>query len=350
MRTPCVAGTKLAEANMNYAQQLDEHIWRDFVDRHPQGTVFHTPEMFQVFAHTNGYHPNLWAMVDENDHPVALFIAVKMTLGTRLLRRFTSRAIVHGSVLCLPGVVGQQALDALLKAYKHMVEREVLFTELRNLSDISDLDPIFDQNGFVYEEHLDFLIDLSRPPSEVLQSIGRRTRKKIRRGLRDGYVSTSAITDRSELDIWYRVLQSTYRNARVPLADRSLFEAVFDQLFPNNMARFVLARVNGVPAACSLELLYKNTMYGWYGGVDRQYSRYFPNELMHWHILEWGARNGYSVYDFGGAGTPGEAYGVRDFKAKFGGDLVRFGRYCHIHSLRRLKLSKLVYGLYRRIP
>ena len=32
-----------------------------------------------------------------------------------------------------------------------------------------------------------------------------------------------------------------------------------------------------------------------------------------------------------GAGKPDEDYGVRDFKAKFGGELLEHGRYLKIH-------------------
>ena len=70
--------------------------------------------------------------------------------------------------------------------------------------------------------------------------------------------------------------------------------------------------------------------------------------MLTWGILEWGAKNGYSLYDFGGAGKPDEKYGVRDFKAKFGGELVNFGRNICVHSPRLLKISKLGYQLLRR--
>jgi hypothetical protein len=30
-------------------QDLNPAQWRNFVDSHPQGNIFHTPEMFQVF-------------------------------------------------------------------------------------------------------------------------------------------------------------------------------------------------------------------------------------------------------------------------------------------------------------
>jgi lipid II:glycine glycyltransferase (peptidoglycan interpeptide bridge formation enzyme) len=95
--------------------------------------------------------------------------------------------------------------------------------------------------------------------------------------------------------------------------------------------------------------VYKDVIYGWYGGMDRAYSKYTPNELLMWHILSWGMENGYRVYDFGGAGKPDEEYGVRDFKAKFGGELVCFGRNTCIHAPFRLRLSQFGYNVYRRL-
>jgi serine/alanine adding enzyme len=96
-------------------------------------------------------------------------------------------------------------------------------------------------------------------------------------------------------------------------------------------------------------LIYKDTIYGWYGGMDRGYSDYIPNELLLWHIFQWGAENGYKVYDFGGAGKPDEEYGVRDFKAKFGGELVCFGRNTYIPLPWLYRLGTWGYSLYRRL-
>ncbi|RLI52815.1 MAG: GNAT family N-acetyltransferase, partial [Candidatus Thorarchaeota archaeon] len=73
-----------------------------------------------------------------------------------------------------------------------------------------------------------------------------------------------------------------------------------------------------------------------------------PNELLMWHILRWGVENGYRVYDFGGAGKPDEEYGVRDFKAKFGGKLVCYGRNTCEHAPFLLKISQIGYQLVRR--
>jgi lipid II:glycine glycyltransferase (peptidoglycan interpeptide bridge formation enzyme) len=49
----------------------------------------------------------------------------------------------------------------------------------------------------------------------------------------------------------------------------------------------------------------------------------------------------------GGAGNPDEEYGVPNFKAKFGGELVSFGRNICVHKPLLLCLSKLGYRIYR---
>jgi CelD/BcsL family acetyltransferase involved in cellulose biosynthesis len=329
-------------------QHLDPAKWRAFVDNHPQGNVFHTPEMFQVYARTPGHRPAVWAATDNGGQVLALLLPVQITLKDGLLRRLTTRAVSYGSVLYDPSPKGKEALKTLLHTYAREADRQALFTEMRNLSDLSAVQPLLNECGFAYEAHLNFLVDLDRSNEAVMQGISKRTRKKIRRGQRREALVVEEVT-RKELDRWYAVLQETYEIVQVPLAHRSLFEAAFDLLGPLGMVRFVAARVNGEFAAVSAELIYKETIYGWYGGTDRAYSKYYPNELLTWHILEWGVKNGYRLYDFGGAGKPDEDYGVRDFKAKFGGDLVCFGRNTRVHAPFLLRLSRLGYGIYRRL-
>ncbi len=337
----------LAGGTVQIVRQLDERLWREFVDGHPSSNVFHTPEMFQVFERAKKHRPTLWAAVEDGS-VLALLLPVQVAVIERL-PWLTSRAVAYGSVLHAPGPKGEEALALLLRAYKQEHEGAPLFTELRNLSDASDLQPTLDDNGFVYEDHLNYLIDLDRPPEAILQSLGTHTRKLIRRGLRSGVVTVEEVKERGGVAACYDLLRLTYQLAGIPLADRSLFDAAFDILHPKGMARFALAYVRGVPAAVSVELLYKNIVYGWYGGVDRSYSACYPSEMLMWNILEWGATKGYHVYDFGGAGKPNEKYGVRDFKAKFGGTLVCYGRNTCVHSPLRFRLSNWGYHSYQAL-
>jgi lipid II:glycine glycyltransferase (peptidoglycan interpeptide bridge formation enzyme) len=279
--------------SIKIVQHLDQTQWRDFVDKHPQGNVFHTPEMFQMFAQTKGHRPTLWAALD-NGEVLALLLPVQITLRDGLLQRLTTRAVTYGSVLYKPDSTGRKALAFLLRTYARERGREALFTELRNLSDLGAVQPVLKDCGFVYEDHLNYLVDLNRPSEDIMQRISKRTRKKIRRQLRQNKVIVEEVTQREQLAAWHAVVQETYNR-------------------------------------------------------DRAYGSFYPNELLTWHILEWGAKHGYKVYDFGGAGKPDEEYGVRDFKAKFGGELVCYGRNTCVHAPFLLHLSKLGYKIHRQL-
>lgn len=333
-------------------RELDSQKWREFVLSHPWGQIFHTPEMFEVFSRARAHQPDVWGAVNSDGQILALFLPVQVKLTQpwlQMIAGFTCRSISYADILCVPGEKGKTALSALLTAYLAQDGRLPLFTEIRNLSDTEAIQPILREHGFVYSEHLNYLIDIKRSPEEVFQNIGARTRKNIQRGLKQGIVTVREGTTLGDVKACYAILQRTYKAAHVPLADFSLFEAAFQVLYPKGMIRFTLAYIEDTPAACSIDLLYKDVIYGWYGGVDREYGRFVPNEILTWRLLEWGAQQGYAVYDFGGAGKPNEFYGPRAFKAKFGGTLVNFGRNTCVHSPLKLKISEIGYSLLRTL-
>ena len=334
---------------MKVVQSTDENIWRQFVEKHPDGNIFHTPEMFEVFQRAEGFHPSFWGVTDKNNQLLALLLPVHITLMEGILKNLTTRSVAFGSVLASPGSTGGEALRLLLNTYKESSRSASLFTELRNLENLDWMQDVLIECGFVFEEHLNYLINLDRSSDELLNSLGKRTRKRIRRLQRNGEVVVKEINNFEQIGSFYDLLVKSYSFAQVPLADRSLFEAAYELLNNKGMVRFYLAWVGNDIVAGSAELLYKDTIYGWYGGVDRNFSTYSPNELLMWYILNWGAENGFDVYDFGGAGKPDKEYGVRDFKAKFGGELVGFGRNTLVHSQTRLAISKFGYEIYRRL-
>lgn len=329
---------------------LPEDKWRKYVDQHPAGNIFHTPEMFQVFQRVKGYRPEVWAALGEDKEILALLLPVHISLSDGLLRALTTRTIVFGGVLVDSSPEGAEGLTQLLKSYKEGANRSSLFTELRNFASCEDYQPILSRAQFVYEDHLNYLIDLDRSPEEVFKRIGRRTQRNIRHGLNQSKVAIEEVQDRTMLYESYKLLAKTYRKAQVPLADRSLFETAFNILQPKGMLMVTTALVGDSPAATSVDLLYKDTMVGWYGGMDRTYSPYVPNELLMWYLLRIGVEKGYRVYDFGGAGKPSEEYGVREFKAKFGGNLVCYGRNTWVPNSALLTICKFGYAVLRQLP
>ncbi|MDM8519989.1 GNAT family N-acetyltransferase [Anaerolineales bacterium HSG6] len=327
--------------------ELPINKWRVYVENHPHGGIFHTPEMFELFQCIDNHIPTLWAAVTDNTVQ-ALMLPVEITLKN-ILRPFTTRAVVYSSALYDDSPMGHESLSILLDTYNKKVHPNIIFTEFRNQIDMSLVQPILEQHGFLYEHHLNFLIDINRPLTEIMQDIGKRTRKQIRSGLSKKLVTLEQASTVEQVQECYSLIKRSYTSAQVHLAEFSFFKNIFDHFYPKGLAMFWLARFEGVCVASSIELPYKDVLYGWYSGVDRDYSKYYPGELLMWHVLEWGAENGYKVYDFGGAGKPDEEYGVRKFKAKFGGKMVDYGRNASIHRPMTLQVSKLGYELYRRL-
>ncbi len=342
------AGSSRSDEGLRVERRLDAGVWQEYVARHPQGNIFHTPEMFSTLAQVRGYRPSLWAVLDNADRTAALFTPVEIALAGGPLHRFTARGVAYGSVLAEPGELGERALSLLFKAYQREIGGSVLLTELRHLSDTTNIRAALHRCGFEHEDHLNYLIDLRQPREAIWRRVSSRTRSYIRKAQREGELTVVEVDSLERLHDAYALLRKTYAHAQVPLADYSLFHAIFTTLCPISLAHITSVYLHDVPVATSVDLLYKGVVYYWYGGMDRAYGAHHPNELLRWSVIEWGIDHGFTLFDFGGAGKPGEEYRVRDFKAKFGGELVNLGRDVYVHAPRRLRLSKLGYAMYRR--
>ncbi|MHA2405800.1 MAG: hypothetical protein ACXACH_03495, partial [Candidatus Hermodarchaeia archaeon] len=169
---------------MDIVSSLDKNVWRNFVNAHPQSNIFHTPEMHQVFERAEGYHPELWVAVSDDGNPLAILLPVKVTLFGGLFGKLATRSIVFGGVLTDNSSEGLDALNLLLNVYKLQSDKDSVFTELRNISDMSSLQGVFTECDFKYDDYVNYMIDLDRTPEALFQEFSRSTRKQIRRALR----------------------------------------------------------------------------------------------------------------------------------------------------------------------
>jgi lipid II:glycine glycyltransferase (peptidoglycan interpeptide bridge formation enzyme) len=101
-----------------------------------------------------------------------------------------------------------------------------------------------------------------------------------------------------------------------------------------------LATYNDLIVGVLYLLTYKEMAYVWYAGSLPGYYEKHPNDILYWEAIKWSCRNGYKIFDFGGAGSPNEEYGVREFKKQFGGELVNYGRFEKSYRPHFLKIIK----------
>jgi lipid II:glycine glycyltransferase (peptidoglycan interpeptide bridge formation enzyme) len=95
-------------------------------------------------------------------------------------------------------------------------------------------------------------------------------------------------------------------------------------------------------------LFHKRVVTYWYTGTSREHATLRAGDLLVWKAIEIGRASGCRVLDLGGAGRPDEPYGVRDFKAKYGGVLVDHGRDVLTSASFRMRIATMGYALGRR--
>jgi hypothetical protein len=342
-----MAATSISES-IRVVDDLDDTAWREFVDIQPRATIFHTPEMAHLFAATPGHDVSVWAAQANSGAVLALLVPVCVTLSGGPLRPWTSRAIAYGGIAHGTDEIAVRAAGALLETYARRRTRDVLFTELRHQHDESKLFPRLHASGFVHERHLNYLVRLTGAEEDLWALLSRTARQRIRSAEKKGVVTTEALDD-ATIDAAYRLLVDVYDRARVPLASRTLFESARRELQPRGMLRVLTAHVDDRIVGARFLLTYKTRIIDWYAAADRAFASYSPSEHLVWHALRWGREHGFDVFDFGGAGRPDEPYGPREFKSKFGGELVDYGRDVLVHGPVRLRVSRSAYAVARRL-
>jgi len=321
--------------------------WSEFIYNHPQGNIFQTPEIAEVYKRTKNYEPiTLAAINTKNEEILAVLQAVVIKEIGGFLGTFSARSIIQGGPLFVEDEKGIKALKVLIEYYDKIAQRKALYTQIRNMWDTSSFSDFLNGNGYEYEEHLNFLIDLNCSKEDLFNNMKRDKKRAIKKAKGRGVKVVKE--DKTALSIFYEILQETYDKTKLPLADISLFESVFDTLVPNNMANLYMAKYNGIYIGGRVTLNYKNVIYDWFACSSHEYLSMYPNELIVWHILENGIDNGYEVFDFGGAGKPDKEYGVRDFKKQFGGKPVNYGRYCKVHLPIKMKIAEKGFSIYRK--
>jgi len=327
---------------------INKNDWSEFVFNHPHGNIFQTPEMAEVYKNTKNYEPISLAVVDENDNIIAILLAVVIKEMNGFLGSFSARSIIQGGPLLVESERGLNAASLLIEEYNKFAKKYALYSEIRNIYDTLQFKSLFEIFGYNFEDHLNFLIDLNKSKDEVWMQIHRSMRKNIKRAQKKGVI-IEEIEDKFYIQTFYNFLKEVYHDVKVPLADISLFESIFDILVSKGMAKFHLAKYNGEYIGGRLSFIYKKVIHADSVGVPRKYKKLYPNPLLNWHVMMWGSENGYQTFDFGGAGKPDKEYGVREFKRQFGGKLVNFGRYKKEHSAIKIKIAEKGFKIYRKV-
>ncbi len=324
---------------LNNISLIDRKQWVALVNRSPVASIFQTPDIFDFFIENELYDIKILG-VEEDCVLKGLVVCVIQSEGKRLKKLLTTRAIINGGPL-LDDSISDDALKLLLCSVLSELKKQCIYIETRNLNDYSRWRKTFEACGFEYQPHYNFHIDTSE--IEIEKGFDKSRRKRIRRALENGAVINS---DNACLPSFYGILSDLYRNKiHKPLPPYEMFESLLKCPFAKYF--YVLSPQRKVIGGQLILLLGNRVVYAWYCcGLDQEYRELHPSIMANYAAIRFASDQGFGRYDMMGAGEPGDHYGVRDFKAQFGGTLVEHGRFRRInnaivYNLGRLAISVL---------
>ncbi len=325
--------------------KLDKRKWSNFVYNHPNGNVFQTPEMFDVYTKTKKHEPVFLAVVNDKDEISGTLLAVIQKEYSGVLGNFTARSIIHGGPLIKDD--DPDILDFILKEYDKIIKKKAILSQCRNFRDWGDSKEIFITGGFEYEDHLNILIDLTKSEEQLWKEVYSKRRNEVRRATKEGAYFSIEHTENS-LKKCYGILREVYKRAKLPIPDYNFFYNLY-RMDSDSKLIIGCAYYESEIIGCMLALSFKDTIYDFYAGSMMKFYKKYPNDLIPWEVFKWGKENDYKVFDFGGAGKPDVPYGVRDYKKKFGGEFVNYGRYEKVHQPMMFKMAKVGFKLWQNI-
>jgi serine/alanine adding enzyme len=319
---------------MNYRviteyESIDKNKWSEFVNTHPTGSVFQTPEMYEVYNSAVYYTPIIVVCIDESNAVCGLILSVIQKEYRGLLGKLSSRSIIWGAPLIKEN--DKIIFDLLMNEYDKIAGNKAVYTQIRNLWDTEIFKAEFERRGYIYEDHLDILVDLNKSEDTLWSEVYARRRSQINKSERKGVI-IKIFNDTEFIEKSYNILKEVYKRAKLPLPGKDYFVSANRFLGGPGFLKFFGAFYEERLIGVMYLLCYNDRTYEWYIGSYLDYMRIHPNDLIIWEIFKWSKENGYKIFDFGGAGRPDREYGVREYKKKFGGTTINLGRYQKTHS------------------
>ena len=270
-----------------------------------------------------------------------------------LFQALTTRAVVYGGPVFGKGMQPEQRAEvakALLICLVHELKNRCLYIQFRNFYDTEHLSAIFRQQGFHFADRLNLLKPLySR--EEALATLSATRRRQLRLSEANGLVVRPA-RGVEEVDGFYDLLRVLYREkVRKPLPTRALFRQFFALSERSGCGKILIAEYRGqLVGGILAPAMPGGAIFEWYVcGLDTRLAaeRVYPSVSLTWAAMELGMEMGCHTFDFMGMGLPGKPYGVREFKARFGGRWVNYGRWTRINHPMQYRLIELAYNLFR---
>jgi predicted N-acyltransferase len=320
--------------------------WDNFLADHPNRTVFQSPEMYDLYKEAPNFAPLVLGIEADGGILKAILLAVNIKDYKGIIGDLTVRTVIYGGPLISSDIENPaECADQILQALIEAVELRSLYIQFRNSFEMASLNSSFIKHRFVAEDHLNLIVsttDRVKTHSEISKSKIRQAKTSIASGVELVLASTE-----DEINHFYLILEQVYKDkAKKPLPQKSFFQAFFRATQKGKLGIILLAKYQGIVVGGMVcPITTGKALSEWYiCGLDKLNNKIHPSVLLTYGAIEYAIKNHIPQFDFMGIGAPGKPYGVREFKTRFGGQSVNYGRLIRVSNPYLYRIANAGYS------
>jgi serine/alanine adding enzyme len=308
----------------------DTQSWDGYVEKHRDATVYHLSGWSRMIEGTYAQKAYLLAAVANDGNATSDNEETERIVGIFPIFKFRDLTLSN-SFISMPfsdmgGTVADSALirrslimEAIFLGDKFNAKKIEMRSTERSKSESDFINSKeFKKKLYYHEESRRYrmLLKLPTTSKELIDGYKSKLRSQIRRPIKSGFVAT--VGQSELLEDFYTVFAENMRDLGSPVHSKKLFVNLFKE-FTNKANIFVVHGGKG-PVAASLAIGFRNVLHNPWASSLRKYSKFSPNMLLYWKMLEFACDNGFRFFDFGRSSI-GE--GTYKFKKQWGASPVQ---------------------------
>lgn len=309
---------------------VDLIAWQKLLAKNPFANPFQSPAGLNYLRQLKTMNVDVHA-VEADQGEIRSLVIVTVQKESGIKQKFSTRGIIYAG----PLLGDKESAAMLLKHLKSYYKKSAIYLETRNFFDYSEYKDLFSEHGWSYVPWLNFHLTTDEEALMRKRMSSSRLRQ-VKKGIKNGATWREPHSI-EEVRSFYQILKRLYEEKiKKPLPKWDFFESFYF----SEMGKYLLVEFEGsIIGGIMCPILEGQAIYEWYiAGKDYDFKEQYPSVLATYAAMDYGVQNGLKYFDFMGAGAADEDYGVRDFKARFGGEEVEHGRF-------KIILNKPLYKL-----
>lgn len=285
-----VSASRVARAQINEFDPLEDRRWDDFVDHHPHSSVFHRKEWLHALKWAYDYEPAAISTCPPGS-PLT-----NVLVFCRVRSRWTGNRLVSlpFSDHCEPLTSSLDETETLIDDLRSRADGRIWkYLEMRPLSSCPAAERLLTEfSPYVFHN-----LDLRPSESELFRRLHKDcVQRKIRRAERESLLYEQG-TSQTLLNRFYRLVEITRRRQGLPPQPLAWFRALVASFGERMKIR--VASKNGMAVAGLLTLCHRKTMTYKYACSDARYHHLGGNALLLWHAICEAKADGFEEIDLG---------------------------------------------------